>query len=117
MGTIPPGIRITDLAHPILTPMQQASRDYMAQHPVQLSVPAVLSAAQQQTGLSDFGAEDFRERLTLWLRSVDEDRGLGEVGRLGILNDCIRYAANRLLLQDLLKRHPQIHDVEIDRST
>jgi hypothetical protein len=37
------------------------------------------------------------------------------VGRVGAFRDCVRYAANRARLHDLLRRHPEIHDVEIRR--
>ena len=44
---------------------------------------------------------------------ADEDRtGLG---RLMMFGDCVRYAANRLLVRDLLRRHPEILDVPIVR--
>jgi hypothetical protein len=76
---------------------------------------AVLGAAMERTSLSDFGPDDFRERLRVWLESVEEDADLGPVGRMGVFRDFVRYAANRLRLEDLLARHPEILDVEIQR--
>jgi hypothetical protein len=106
-------IHIRDLAEPILTPIQQAARDGAKQFPVDLSEEAVLGEAVERTGLSDFGAEDFRVRLALQLQSVNEDTGLGAVGRISVYRDLVRYAANRLRFEDLLKRHPEILDVQI----
>ncbi len=106
-------IHIADLNDPILTPVQQAARDGAEQFPVDLSEAGVLGEAAERTGLSDFGAEDFRQRLGVQLESVNEDEGLGAVGRISVYRDLVRYAANRLRFEDLLKRHPEILDVEI----
>jgi hypothetical protein len=75
----------------------------------------VLAAAQAATGLSDFGSPDFRERLDVWLKSFDEDQELGPLGRAGQFGECVRYASTRLRLEDLIKRHPEIEQIEIDR--
>ena len=106
-------IRIADLSAPLLTPLQQAAREGAEQMPVELSEAAILGEAVDRTGLSDFGADDFRERLSVQLESVNEDAGLGAVGRISVYRDLVRYAANRLRFEDLLKRHPEILDVEI----
>ena len=34
---------------------------------------AVLTEAVERTGLEDFGSDDFRERLALWVGEVDDD--------------------------------------------
>jgi len=108
-------LRISDLAHPVLTPLQEQTVAYANANPVRLEPEAVLSAAKEATGLSDFGDEGFRPRLALWLRSCDEDEGLSAVGRMGIFTQAVNYATARLYLEDLIKRHPEIEDVEIDR--
>jgi hypothetical protein len=108
-------IRIADLAAPVLTPMQTAAIEGAGRVSVKLEESAVLDAAVERTSLSDFGADDFRERLRVWLASAEEDAELGAVGRLMVWNDCVRYAANRLRFEDLLRRHPEILEVEIDR--
>lgn len=111
----PGEIRIDDLAEPLLTPLQRATIDAVGRVQLDLSVDAVLTAAKEKTGLASFGPDDFVERLSVWLRSVKEDVELGPVGRMGVWNDCVRYAANRLRLEDLLRRHPEIVDGEIER--
>jgi len=109
------GIRIVDLRAPVLTALQRSAIAGAGQMPVRFTEDAVLGAAVKRTGLSDFGPDDFRERLGVWLQSVDEDADLGPVGRVGIFRDLVRYASNRLRLEDLLRRHPDILDVEIVR--
>ena len=108
-------IRIDDLAQPVFSERQRAVMDAASRIEVTLSRDAVLDAARKQTGLSDFGADDFRERLDVWLVSAEEDETLGPVGRLGVFGDCVRYASNRLRLEDLIRRHPEILDVELAR--
>jgi len=111
----PDDVRILDLAEPVLTPMQEGAIEAASRVEVTFSEDAVLSAARERTGLSDFGPDDFRERLRVWLLSAEEDSTMGPVGRLGVFRDCVRYAANRLCLEDLIHRHPEILDVEIER--
>jgi hypothetical protein len=106
-------IRIDDLAAPVLGEMivgaigAASSPDY--------SVEAVLHAARAVTGLNDFGAMDFIERLAIWLQSFDEDRGLNTLGRANLFADCVRQASTRLCFEDAWKRHPEIASVAIDR--
>jgi len=111
----PADIRIEDLASPELTPIQKSVVEAAGGMSVEFTEVAVLGAAREATGLSDFGADNFRARLAVWLQAVDEDEELGAVGRIGVFRDITRYATNRLRFEDLLRRHPEILDVEIDR--
>ena len=106
-------IRIADLAKPELNDLQKAALAHGESKPVELSVASVLAAAREQTGLSDFGRDDFEERLSLWLSEMDADPERTALGRLNHWSDCVRYASNRLRIHDLLQRHPEIHEVEI----
>lgn len=106
-------IRITDLARPVLTEAQKAA--IAAVPPVNMKAEGVLDAARAATGLTDFGAPDFVERLKLWLRSAEEDHGLNALGRASVFADCVRQACTRLKLEDAWKRHPEIAEVVIDR--
>ena len=115
MAARPDDIHITDLAAPVLTPAQRAAIEAARGTPVSLTEDAVLAAARQRTGLSDFGAEDFRDRLRVWLAAADEDTELNPVGRLTVYGNCVRVLSNRLRLEELLRRHPDILDVPIRR--
>ena len=94
-------IRIADLAHPELTDEQRAAIARAAAVPVTLTEEAVLDAALRQTGLDDFGSDDFRPRLRVWLATVNEDERMNAVGRLGLYASCVRFLANRLKLTAL----------------
>jgi Sulfotransferase family len=108
-------IRIDDLAVPVLNDMQQAALAYGESKPVELTVDAVCEAARARTGLADFGPADFTERLGLQLTEMNADDERTGLGRLLMFGDCTRYAANRLLIHDLLRRHPEILDIPIAR--
>ena len=115
MSDLPNDIRIEDLRAPILTPMQKMVIDGFADAKVTFTESAVLDQAKDRTGLSDFGPDDFRERLGVWLQAADEDAELGPMGRVRLFGDMVRYAANRLRFHDLIKRHPEILDIEIEK--
>jgi len=106
-------IRITDLAHPELTEVQRAALAYGDTLETELSVAAVLAAASEAAGLDDFGPDDFRERLALWLSEVDEDPESTNLNRRMLFDDCVRHASNRLRMRALLAAHPEIHELEI----
>lgn len=103
--------RIDDLANPVLTAFQKEVLERTPE--VTMTAAAVLDAAQKAASLSDFGAPDFRERLDVWARSADADKGLTRFGRMGIFSEMVRLAANRLQVEDTLKRHPEILDIEL----
>ena len=103
-------IRITDLADPVLEDAQKAAIEWAGTQTYDFSVEAVTRAARERTGLEDFGAEDFRERLAVWLQSADEDEGLNALGRMLVHQHAVRVLCNRLRLEDLLRRHPEILD-------
>lgn len=106
-------IILDDLGAPRLTELQQ---QVIAGTPeVTLSSEAVLAAATAQTGLSNFGSPDFRERLDIWMRSFNADTGLHALGRATVFGEALRYAVNRLRLEDLTARNPDISSVPIDR--
>jgi len=108
-------VRLTDLAKPVLSPLQASAIAFSEANPVILTSEAVLTAAHQATGLSDFGDNGFRERLAVWLRAGDNDADLGAAGRANLFSEAVRLASNRLQVEDTLRRHPEILDIPIER--
>ena len=108
-------VSIDDLFDPQLTPAQVGALAYGDANPVTLTEDAVLGAARDRTGLSDFGPDDFRERLNLLLGEWDADTDLTNLTRATLFRYAVRYASNRLLIEDALKKDPSIHDEVIDR--
>ncbi len=107
-------IKITDLAHPVLSELQQQVMAHAAANPVTLSADAVMAAAKAATGLSDFGAMDFLPRLEQWMQACEADTGLTPLGRGALFGLALRFASARLQVEDLIRRHPEIEDVELE---
>ena len=108
-------IRIDDLRTPVLNDMQRMGLDYGETVQTELTVDAVCAAAVTQTGLSDFGTDDFRERLEVQLDELNADPERTGLGRMMMFGDCVRYASNRLRIRELLKQHPEILDIPIEK--
>lgn len=106
---------IDDMLQPRLTALQQAALAGAAQATFDFSVEAILGAARGATGLDDFGAMDFVERLALWCECVKEDRFLSPVSHAALWTMFVRYASDRLRIEDICRRHPEILDIAIDR--
>lgn len=115
--TRPEPVRLDDLAAPRFSPEARAIVEGAAAMAgdVRLDAAALMEQACEATGLDDFGRLDFVERLELlvWCLEHEGQRsGMGKVSAAAQLGQLLQ---NRLLLQDLLTRHPEIHDVEIAR--
>ena len=108
-------IRIDDLAQPRLNEAQRAALAWGETQPVELTTAAVLAAARRAPGCRISGPPDFHERLELLCSEWDDDRPLTAMHRAVLFGYLARYAANRLLIQDTLRRHPQILSERIDR--
>lgn len=106
-------IHITDLAHPVLSEIEKAA--VASAPPMELTSELILSGAQAATGLANFGSEDFRERLAVWIEALNEDTGQNDFGRATAADSMIRFASNRLKIEDLLSKQPEILNVKIDR--
>jgi hypothetical protein len=78
-----------------------------------MRVEELLAAATEQTGLTDFGDDSFREGLERLLRSLEEEASLSEFGAavLPLLID--GKLTSRLQIEDWYRRHPEIDDEPI----
>ncbi|SRX81038.1 sulfotransferase family protein [Mycolicibacterium parafortuitum] len=77
-----------------------------------LDADVLHARAREATGLDDFGPDDYRERLNLYLAELREI----DMHAPGIVNfhaQLQQWLKNRLLLTDLLTRHPEIEDIEL----
>ena len=112
---MPTKFSIDDLRLPQMSDEQRAYIAQVEANPVTLTKDAVLAAARDATGLSDFGPDDFHDRLDRLIGEWNGDTRAYALKRAFLLGYAIRYASNRLLIHDLLKRHPEIHDEPIER--
>jgi hypothetical protein len=53
--------------------------------------------------------------MAVTLKAWEDDEGLARGGRITLLNHLVRVMVNRLRIEDLVKRHPEILDIQIDR--
>ncbi|MCA9512355.1 MAG: sulfotransferase [Myxococcota bacterium] len=112
---MPDDIRIDDLASPRLPAEFVAQAKALAPmaDALRFEADALVAQACAETGLDDFGEEGWRTGLDVVLRGLREDAELSPVGRLTGHAGCVAFLKNRLLLEDLVKRHPEILDLEL----
>jgi hypothetical protein len=108
-------VHLDDLAEPRFSQQAEQIRDMMAALAADcpLDSDALHTKAIEETGLDDFGPDDYRERLDVYLAAlhdIDDMDGPGIVNFFGQLSQWLK---NRLLLTDLVTRHPEIHDIEL----
>jgi hypothetical protein len=115
-ATRPPPVRIDDLADPRFSPEVEEMRAAMAAlaADVRLEPDALMQAASAELGLDDFGADDFRERLDVLCTAMRTEAGFGPAGIVSAYALLVGLLKNRLLIEDRLRQHPEIHDLTID---
>jgi hypothetical protein len=108
-------VRLDDLAQPRFSAEAQQILDMMAAMAPQcpLDVDALHAKASGDTGLHDFGSDDYRERLGVYLSALRDIDGLHAAGVVNFYGQLLQVLKNRLLLTDLLSRHPEIDDIEL----
>jgi hypothetical protein len=113
----PPAIVLDDLAKPRFADGARAILNVMADAGADASLraDALMAAAVDQTGLHDFGPDDFVGRLDVLCRALSDEARLDHVGILAQSTLVTGLLRNRLLLEDLFRRHPEIGDVEVAR--
>ena len=107
--------RVEQFRDPKLPDEKRRQLESAEAEPLDMSVSAVLSAAKAQTGLADFGAADFEERLGALLAEVEADANVWRTAKAQFVGFCIKAAANRLKCRDFIKRHPPILGIGVDR--
>ncbi len=108
-------VHLDDLARPRFSDEAQQIRDVMASMAPECPLDAdVLHAkATAETGLDDFGDRDYRERLDVYLTALQEISTMQPAGIVNHHSQILQWLKNRLLLTDLLARHPEIHDIDL----
>ncbi|MDP9336225.1 MAG: sulfotransferase [Actinomycetota bacterium] len=106
-------IRIDDLHAPRLDAGQQAALDYVASLDLDLAEERLLDEARGRAQRDDFGDVGFLLRLRAMIDAVEADTGLGPLGRLAIRQRTVRLLTSRLLVEDLVRRRPEILEIEL----
>ncbi len=112
----PPAVRLDDLATPQFPGMAAGAFAAMADlAPGCLLEPdALMEIAAEGTGLSDFGDPSFREPLSVLCTALRTEAGLSPHGVVNAWSQLIQLLKNRLRIEDLLARHPEIRRVPVD---
>ena len=113
----PPPIALDDLARPrfpedvepILALMSEAGAA------MTLDPETLVAEAVDQTGLADFGAPDALGRLDQLCTALRHEARLNNAGVLAQALFVGGLLRNRLLLEDLIRRHPEILEEEVAR--
>ena len=82
---------------------------------VPLDEDSILKAAKANTGLSDFGMDDWVEPFQVLVKSLNEESELTLMGRLMARSDLILYLQGRLQIEDTYKKYPEIEDEQIEK--
>lgn len=106
---------LDDLAKPRFSAEAQPILDMMAAlaPDCPLDADALHAKASADTGLHDFGPADYRERLDVYLAALHEIDEMHDAGTVNFYSQLLQLLKNRLLLADLLSRHPEIVDIEL----
>jgi hypothetical protein len=115
MNPRPAVVRIDDLAEPSFSDEVRAILDFMEEAGSQLTLaPAeLMAAARSETGLDDFGADDFVERLAVLCDAMRREGGFNGAGIMQQHILILGLLKNRLLIEDLIGRHPEILNEQI----
>lgn len=82
---------------------------------VPLDENSLIATAKANTGLDDFGEDDWHEPFQILVKSFDSDSELNLMGRLMTRSDMLNALQSRLQVEDTFKRHPEINDEEITK--
>lgn len=82
---------------------------------VPLDAASLIDWAQRNTGLNDFGSDDWREPFQVFLKSVDEEAHLNLMGRLWVRAEVLNLLEARLQVEHEFKQHPEIADEVIEK--
>ena len=117
MTTRPADVRIDDLAVPRFPAEVEPIRSAMTTMGADLHIEPdeLLATAVEQTGLDDFGDPRFREPLAVLCGALRTEAGLSPAGVTSAWSQLVTLLKNRLLVEDLLKRHPEIHELRVER--
>jgi len=82
---------------------------------VPLDEKSLLETAQRNTGLSNFGDDDWYEPFQVFIKSLEEEADLNLMGRIMTRSDLLIYLEARLQVEEQYRLHPEIADEVIQK--
>jgi hypothetical protein len=83
---------------------------------VPLDEGSLIDRAIANTGLKDFGADDWREPFRVLIKGLDQEANLNLMGRILTRTDLLMFLEARLRVEDAFKRNPEIDDETIEST-
>jgi hypothetical protein len=80
---------------------------------VDITADRAVAQASDQTGLSDLGADSWREGLARLIAALREEARLNEMGVALVSGELAGYLADRMRIVEWRKQHPEIGDADI----
>jgi Sulfotransferase family len=108
-------VRIEDLGDPQFPPSIAAALAAVEPFAAELVLEPdpLCDQAVTETGLSSFGDESFRERLTVLTGALRDEAGLSPMGVVSAHGALVKLLKNRLLVEDRIARHPEILELPV----
>ena len=111
-------IRIDDLGDPRL-PLDVRALNALgrplAPRLLSLDGERLIGKARRDAALDDLGDPDFREPLGVLLEALEREADLSVLGRIATRALVLQLLSNRLRLEDLFRRHPEIAEERVER--
>ncbi len=80
---------------------------------LELAPDALRARAAAEVGLDDFGDDGYAAPLAVLSGAIERSRLISPVGRFMLHAQLLQLLKNRLLLADLLRRHPEIRAIDV----
>lgn len=107
---------LDDLVDPVLTDVQRQVLEYTESRPVNLDIERMLQEAIEKAGVDDLRDDGgLMARLDAHVAAIEADTGLRQLTRNTLRSRIVRLLRNRLSLNDLIGRYPEISSIPIER--
>ncbi len=80
-----------------------------------LQFGTLMDYAKRKTGLADFGDDGHAHALEVLVTSINDEAALNTTGRLIQKSRLTDALVQRLRIEDLLKKYPEIHDIDLGK--
>jgi hypothetical protein len=91
------------------------TRSWDARAVAPLEAGELIATAIRNTGLEDFGADDWREPFNVLLDAIDGEADLNLFGRIWTRQDLLLFLETRLRMEAAYRANPEIDDEVIDQ--
>jgi len=114
---IPPPVSLDDLGDPKFPATLRPMIALLGMRGKGMTIESheLCEQASKKTGLGGWGETAFLKRLDVLCRSLREEANLNGLGRLTCGEQLGQSLRNRLLFEELWRRHPEIEQIEVPR--